>query len=96
MSIAFQQALIIIGVMIIYGLVLGFVAGLIWKDNRPYGVKGDYLIAIASSIVFGLLEWFLLPVLGFSQTLKLLGTFIEAPCIALVILWLIRYLKKNK
>lgn len=96
MSIEMQQALIIIGIQILLGLIVGFIAGLIWKENKPIGVRGDYLVAISATIVFGLLEWFLLPALGFGQTMRLLGTFGEVPFIALAILWLIRYLKKNK
>ena len=96
MSVAMLQVLIIIGIMLIVGLIIGFIAGLIWKDNRPIGIKGDYLVAILSSIVFGVGEWFLLPALGFNQTVKLLGTFIEAPMMALLILWLIRYFYKTR
>ena len=96
MSIELQQALIIIGVMVVYGIVIGFVAGLIWKENKPIGSKGDYLVAILSTIVFGLLEWFLLPELGFGQTIRLLGVFVEVPFIALAVLWLIRYIQKNR
>ena len=95
MSVVTLQVLIIIGIMFVIGIIIGFVAGLIWKDNRPLGVKGDYLIAILSSVVFGLLAWFLLPALGFSQTLKLLGTFGDVPFISLGILWLIRYINKR-
>jgi hypothetical protein len=89
-----MQLLLIIGIMIIYGLIIGFVAGLIWKANRPIGVGGDYVVAILSCVVFGLAEWYLLPELGFSQTIKLIGVFGEVPFIALIILWLIRYFKK--
>ena len=96
MSILTLQVLIIIGIMIILGIIIGFIAGLIWKNNRPIGVKGDYLVAIFSTVVFGLMAWFLIPALGFSQTLKFLGTFGDAPFIALGILWLIRYLDKKQ
>jgi hypothetical protein len=96
MSVVTLQILIIIGIMIIAGIIIGTIAGLIWKDNRPLGVKGDYAIAVLSSIVFGIAEWFLIPALGFNQTMKLLGTFVEAPIISLGILWLIRYIYKNK
>ncbi len=96
MSVVMLQVLIIIGIMILYGIVIGFIAGLIWKENRPIGIKGDFIAAILSSIVFGLGEWFLIPALGFNQTMKLLGTFIEAPLISLALLWLIRVINKRK
>jgi len=96
MAIEIQQALIIVGIEIVIGLVIGFIAGLIWKENRPIGVKGDYIVAIVSTVVFGLGAWFLIPALGFSQTLRFLGVFGDVPFISLAILWLIRYLNKNK
>jgi len=91
-----QQVLIIVGIMILYGLIIGFVAGLIWKKNRPIGVKGDYLVALLSTIGFGLLEWFLLPALNFSPIFTLIGVLGEVPFIALAILWLIRYMNRDK
>lgn len=94
MSVVFLQILILIGAMIIVGLVVGYVAGLIWKDDRPIGVRGDYIVAILSSIVIGLLDWFVIPAMGFSETLKLIGVFAEPPLGALAVLWVIRIAKK--
>ena len=90
------QVLIIIGIMIVYGLIIGFVAGLIWKKNRPIGIKGDFIVALLSTIGFGLLEWYLLPALNFSQTIRVIGVLVEVPFIALAILWLIRYMNRNR
>ena len=90
-----QQFLLISGIMIVYGIVIGFIAGFIWKGNRPIGIWGDYIVAIVSCLVFGLGAWFLLPELGFGQTIKLLGVFGDTPFAALLILWLIRYIKKQ-
>ena len=94
MSIVGLQILIIIGIMAIVGLIIGYIAGLIWKDNRPYGVKGDYLIAIVSAILFGLMDWFVIPAMGFSETMKLIGLVTEPPLGALAVLWLVRQVKK--
>ena len=94
MSVVFLQILILIGIMIVVGLVVGYIAGLIWKDNRPIGVKGDYIVAILSAIVIGLLDWFVIPAMGFSQTLKLIGVVLEPPFGSLAVLWVIRIAKK--
>jgi uncharacterized membrane protein YeaQ/YmgE (transglycosylase-associated protein family) len=94
MSVIFLQILILIGFMIIVGLIVGFVAGFIWKDNHPIGVKGDYIVAILSAIVIGLVDWFVIPVMGFSNTMKLLGVITEPPLGALAVLWVIRIAKK--
>ena len=89
------QFLLISGIMIVYGLVIGFIAGFIWKGKRPIGVWGDYIVAIGSCLVFGLGAWFIIPELGFkSQTIKLLGVFVDTPFAALLILWLIRKIKR--
>jgi uncharacterized membrane protein YeaQ/YmgE (transglycosylase-associated protein family) len=94
MSVTFLQILILIGIMIIVGVIVGFIAGFIWKNNRPIGVKGDYLVAILSAIVIGLLDWFVIPAMGFSNTMRLLGVIIEPPLGALAVLWVIRIAKK--
>jgi uncharacterized membrane protein YeaQ/YmgE (transglycosylase-associated protein family) len=94
MSVVFLQILILIGAMIVVGLVVGYIAGLIWKDNRPMGVRGDYTVAIISSIVIGLLDWFVIPAMGFSETIKVIGVISEPPLGALAVLWVIRYAKK--
>ena len=94
MSVLVLQILILIGLMILVGLLVGFIAGLIWKDNRPYGVMGDFLIAIVSAIIFGLMDWFVIPAMGFSQTMKLIGVALEPPLGALAVLWIIRLAKK--
>jgi uncharacterized membrane protein YeaQ/YmgE (transglycosylase-associated protein family) len=94
MSVVFLQTLILIGVMIVVGLVVGYIAGLIWKDKRPIGLKGDYIVAVLSAIVIGLLDWFVIPAMGFSQTIKLIGVALEPPLGALAVLWVIRIAKK--
>ena len=94
MSVLVLQILILIGLMLLVGLLVGFIAGLIWKDNRPYGVMGDFLIAIVSAIIFGLMDWFVIPAMGFSQTMKLIGVALEPPLGALAVLWIIRLAKK--
>ncbi|GAB4504422.1 MAG: hypothetical protein Fur0043_14160 [Anaerolineales bacterium] len=80
--------------MIVVGLIGGFLAGLIWKDNRPYGVKGDYLISIAVAVAVGLLDFFVIPAMGFSQTMKWIGVAAEPIISALLVLWLVRYAKR--
>jgi len=89
-----MELLILIIAMVIVGLIIGFIAGLIWKENRPIGVMGDYLVAVVASIVIGLIDWFVIPAMGFSDTMKYLGIALEPALGALAILWLIRVAKK--
>jgi len=85
---------IIIIAMIIVGLIVGALAGIIWKDNRPIGVKGDYIAAVISAIVMGLIDWYLIPALGFSDFIRNLGVIFEPPLTALLVLWIIRKAKQ--
>jgi uncharacterized membrane protein YeaQ/YmgE (transglycosylase-associated protein family) len=85
--------LILIVAMVLVGLLIGFLAGFIWKDNRPLGVQGDYIAAVLTTVVVGLLDWFVIPAMGFSDTMRNLGAIFEPPLAALIVLWIIRKAK---
>ena len=89
-----MELLILIVAMVIVGLIIGFIAGLIWKDNRPIGVAGDYIVAVIVAVVFGLLGWLVIPAMGFSDTMKYMSIIFEPALGALAVLWLIRVAKK--
>jgi uncharacterized membrane protein YeaQ/YmgE (transglycosylase-associated protein family) len=89
-----MEALIVIVAMVIVGLIMGFVAGLIWKDNRPIGVAGDYIASVITTVLVGLLDWYLIPALGFSDTIKIIGIIFEPALSALLVLWIIRKAKQ--
>ncbi len=91
-----MEIIFVIGAMGVVGLLMGFVAGLIWKDNRPMGVGGDYAVAIISTVVMGLIDWYLIPAMGFSEMMKWLGILFEPALGALLVLWLIRVAKRNR
>jgi uncharacterized membrane protein YeaQ/YmgE (transglycosylase-associated protein family) len=89
-----MQIVILIAAMILVGLLMGFIAGLIWKDNRPIGASGDYIAAVLSAVVIGLLDWFVIPAMGFGDTIKWLGVALEPAASALIVLWIIRKAKE--
>ena len=89
-----MEALIVIVAMVIVGLIMGFIAGLIWKDNRPIGVTGDYIASVITTVIVGLLDWYLIPALGFSDTIKIIGIIFEPALSALLVLWIIRKAKQ--
>ena len=91
-----MELLFVIGAMVLVGLFIGFVAGLIWKENRPIGVYGDYIVAIISAIVIGMIDWYIIPAMDFSEMMKWLGVIFEPALGALAILWLIRVAKRNR
>jgi uncharacterized membrane protein YeaQ/YmgE (transglycosylase-associated protein family) len=80
---------ILIVAMTIVGLIVGALAGAIWKENRPVGVPGDYIVAVVAAIITGLLDWYVIPAMGFSDTWKYVGVALEPPLVALFVLWLI-------
>jgi uncharacterized membrane protein YeaQ/YmgE (transglycosylase-associated protein family) len=86
--------LILIVVMIVVGLIIGALAGPIWKDKRPIGVRGDYLAAVITAVAVGLLDWFVIPAMGFSNTMRYLGVAIEPAAGALIVLWLFRVARR--
>ena len=89
-----MEIIFVIGAMVLVGLLMGFIAGLIWKDNRPIGVGGDYAVAVISTVVIGLIDWYIIPALGFTDTMKWLGILLEPALGALLILWIIRKAKQ--
>lgn len=88
-----MDILILVVVMVIVGLIIGVVAGAIWKDNRPIGVRGDYIVSVITTVVVGLLDYYVIPAMGFSDTLKWIGVALEPPLGALLVLWIIRKAK---
>jgi len=89
-----MEIIILIVAMIVVGLIVGWLAGPIWKDNRPIGQQGDYIAAVITAVVVGLLDWFVIPAMGFSDNLRNLGVAMEPALGALLVLWIIRLAKK--
>jgi len=90
-----MEILFVVIAMIAAGLIAGYLAGLIWKDERPIGVQGDYYVAIITTIVVGLLDWYVIPAMGFSDTIKYIGIASEPLLGALAVLWIIRKSKQQ-
>jgi uncharacterized membrane protein YeaQ/YmgE (transglycosylase-associated protein family) len=89
-----MQIVILIVAMIVVGLLMGWVAGFIWKNKRPIGVRGDYTAAVITAIVVGLMDWYVIPAMGFSIPLRNLGVALEPAISALIVLWIIRAAKR--
>ena len=89
-----MDIVILIVAMIVAGLLAGWVAGPIWKNKRPIGVRGDYIAAVITAIVVGLMDWLVIPAMGFSDTMKFVGVAFEPFLGALMVLWIIRVAKK--
>lgn len=62
--------IILLVAMVLVGLLMGAIGSLIWQENKPLGAAGDYAVAVISAIAIGLLDWYVIPAMGFSDTLK--------------------------
>ena len=85
-----MDLVILVLAMVGVGALIGALAGKIFKGERPKGVQGDYILAIMATVIIGLLDWFVIPMMGFSDTLKYLGVVLEPALGALLVLWLVR------
>lgn len=88
-----MQTLILLVAMVLVGLLMGAIASLIWKD-KPLGTAGDYIVAIVTAIIVGLMDWYVIPAMGFSNTLKYIGVATEPALSALIVLWIVHKVKK--
>jgi len=89
-----MEIVILVGAMIAVGLLIGWIAGFIWKGKRPIGVSGDYIASVVTAVVVGLIDWFVIPAMGFSDNLRNLGVATEPALGGLLVLWIIRQAKK--
>lgn len=85
---------ILLVAMVLVGLLMGAIGSLIWKENKPLGAAGDYIVAVITTIAIGLLDWYVIPAMGFSDTWKYLGVAMEPAMSALIVLWIVRKVKK--
>ncbi len=84
------NVVIVIVVMLAAGALIGALASVIWKDERPMGLGGDLAIGMLTAVAVGLLDWFVVPAMGFSDTLKYVALATEPALAALLVLWLVR------
>lgn len=89
-----MQIVILLVAMVLVGLLVGAIASLIWKENQPLGAAGDYVVAVICAIAIGLIDWYVIPAMGFSNTIKYLGVATEPAFGALIVLWVVRKVKK--
>jgi uncharacterized membrane protein YeaQ/YmgE (transglycosylase-associated protein family) len=86
-----MEILYIVLAMIVVGLIIGYIAGLIWKDDF-----NNYPTAVIATVITGLLDYYVIPMIISNETLKWIGVALEPPLVALGVLWLIRYAKRDQ
>lgn len=85
---------IMLAIWVIIGLLIGILAGFIWKDSRPISESGDIIVSIIASILTGLADWYLLPLMGMEGAIRFIAAIAEPAIVALLVLWAIRRFKK--
>lgn len=88
-----MEYLFLILAMVVVGLIIGFLAGRIWREVPPMESPGIYWVSVVTAVAIGLLDWFVIPAMGFSDTLKYVGVALEPALGALIVLWLIQRAK---
>ena len=88
-----MDILILVVVMIVVGLVIGALAPKIFKGAQPYGASGDYIASVLTTVIVGLMDWFVIPMIISSETIKYLGVALEPALGAVIVLWLMRKAK---
>ncbi len=89
--------IILFVIWIVLGVVVGYAATAIFKGERPYGLGGDLTAAILSEILVGLGDWYLIPLMlpDIAPIWKFIAALVEPLLTALIVLWLMRYLKNR-
>ena len=88
--------IVVIVLLVVVGLLIGWLVPAAFKSKRPYGLSGDLIASVAAMLVFGILEWFwLLDAIGLGHPvwLKLLFTLIDSGFGAAIVLWIMRRIK---
>jgi len=84
-------------IWVVMGLAVGYYATGIFKGARPYGLNGDLIAGVLTVIAVGLGDWYLIPLWfpAFGRFFVFLAAIIEPLISALIVLWLMRYLKNR-
>ena len=92
-----SSLIILFFIWIVMGLGLGYYATSIFKGERPYGLNGDLIAALVTSIVVGLLDWLLVPVIfpNMGQAFLFIAAILEPLVSIFIVLWLMRYIKNR-
>ena len=81
-------------ILVVVGLLTGWLAPAVVKSRRPYGVAGDIVVSVLIMVALGLVEWlWILPALNITGWLAIVATIGDPVGLALIVLWLMRKIK---
>lgn len=89
-----MEIVILLVVMVVVGLIMSAVAGLIWKETLPMSGQTVYIVGVITAVITGLLDWVVIPAMGFSDTLKWIGVATEPALMVLLVIWIVKKAKQ--
>ena len=84
------EYIILVGAMIVVGVLIGWLGDKIFKGERPKGLQGDILAATLTTVIVGLLDWVVIPMIIDGDAILYLGVIFEPALGALLVLWIMR------
>jgi uncharacterized membrane protein YeaQ/YmgE (transglycosylase-associated protein family) len=82
-------------IWVVAGLLIGALASLVVQGEPPYGLAVDIIVSIAATVAIGLLDYFIIPLMGFTNWIRLLAMLTEPLIGAGLVLWLLRVIKRR-
>ncbi|MGD8998429.1 MAG: hypothetical protein PVH80_09990 [Anaerolineae bacterium] len=83
-------------VWILLGLLVGALAGLVGRAQPPYGLVVDIGASVLTMIGVGMLDYAILPLLGYSGTLRFIAMVAEPLIAVVIVLWLLRTIRRRR
>jgi len=80
---------------VLVGLLVGALASLV-GSAPPYGMAIDLVVAVLTVVGVGLLDYAILPLLGYTGPLRLVAMVGEPIIGAIAVLWLLRVIKHRR
>ncbi len=86
------MSIVMIVLLVLIGLLVGWLGPIIFRSERPHGLVGDLGVSVLIMLVFGGGFWFWgADALGFSKGwIKLAGSLVDPAILAGIVLWLMR------
>ncbi len=88
-----MEIVLLIAAKVVVGLIMTYVSKLIWKDELPVAMPNAYIVGVVTTVVVGLLDWVVIPAMGFSDTLKYVGAALEPALSVPLVFWIIKKAK---
>jgi len=83
-------------IWIVIGLLVGALASVVARSEPPYGLAVDIVASVLTMVVVGLGDYYILPLMGITGALRFAGTVLEPLVGAVLVLWLLRYIKRRR